>query len=176
MIILQAGAKGCRYRQPLADVHGVVLFIVIPPVSKVSRVGPIVLDHIDPQRENSYSYPHHQRKLQTSNQLPEEKKTKGLCKDCENRIRSHPESPGLQNLVTRQIIVAFVGHHAAIHRSPKTIAGKFVGISLMVGILMMQSMTIYPGDRIHIESEGVVHDRDSFHEPFFIVERPVRDS
>src|SRR6267143_1898601 len=95
MVILQTSAEGCRYRQPLANVHGVVLFIIIPPVSKSSSVGPIVLNHIYPQCKNSYSKPHHQHKLQISNQLPEEIKTKGLCKDCKNRIRSDTKSPGI---------------------------------------------------------------------------------
>jgi hypothetical protein len=40
MIILQAGAEGRGDRQPLANVHGVVV-IVIPPVSELSSVGPI---------------------------------------------------------------------------------------------------------------------------------------
>jgi len=48
-------------------IHCVVVFIVIPPVSKFSRVGPIVLNHIYPQRKNSYSKPHHQHKFQISN-------------------------------------------------------------------------------------------------------------
>src|SRR6266436_630327 len=46
----------------------------------------------------------------------------------------------------------------------------------MVGMFMMQSMAIHPGDRIHIDREGVIHDSDGFHEPFFIVERTVSDS
>ncbi len=49
MIILEACAKGRRYRQPLANIHGVVVVIVIPPVSKFSGVGPVVLNHIYPQ-------------------------------------------------------------------------------------------------------------------------------
>src|SRR5579864_3842874 len=46
----------------------------------------------------------------------------------------------------------------------------------MVGMFMMQSVAIHPGDRIHIDREGVIHDRDGFHEPFFIVERAMSDS
>ena len=108
MIILQTSAEGRRYRQPLANVHGVVVFIVIPPVSKSPGVGPIVLNHIDPQRKNSHSNPHHQRKLQISNQLPQEIKTKGLCEDGEKRIGNDPKSPGLQNLVTGQIFLTSI--------------------------------------------------------------------
>ena len=40
----------------------------------------------------------------------------------------------------------------------------------MVSMFMMQSMAIYPGDRIDIEPEDVVHDSDDFYEPFLIVE------
>jgi len=40
----------------------------------------------------------------------------------------------------------------------------------MVSILVMQPMAIYPGDRIYIDREGVIHDSDEFYEPFLIVE------
>src|SRR5713101_917954 len=46
----------------------------------------------------------------------------------------------------------------------------------MVGMFVMQSMAIHPGDRIHIDREGVIHDSDSVHEPFLIVERTMSDS
>jgi hypothetical protein len=46
----------------------------------------------------------------------------------------------------------------------------------MVSMFMMQSMAIYPGDRIHIEREGVIHDGDEFYEPFLIVEGTMSDS
>ena len=82
MIILQTSAEGRRYRQPLANVHGVVLFVVIPPVSKVSSMSPVVLNHIDPQRKKSNSHPHHQRKLQRIQPTSIREKTEGLRKDC----------------------------------------------------------------------------------------------
>ncbi len=47
-----------------------------------------------------------------------------------------------------------------IHGSPKAVARKFIGIPIMVSILMMQPMAIHPGDRIYIDPEGVIHDRD----------------
>src|SRR5438128_10119150 len=176
MIVLQARAKSRRHRQPLADVHGVVLFIVITSVSKCSSVGPIVLNHIYPQGKKSDSNPHHQRKLHASNQLPEQNKIKGLCKNCENRIRNDSESPGFQNSVAGQILLALIRHQAEIQRSPKTIVRKFIGISGMVGMFMMQAVAIDPGNRIHIDRERVVHDGDGFHEPFSIVERTVSAS
>src|SRR5882724_5858713 len=43
-------------------------------------------------------------------------------------------------------------------------------------MFMMQAVAIYPGNRIHIDRERVVHDGDGFHEPFSIVERTVCDS
>src|SRR5258707_6477141 len=46
----------------------------------------------------------------------------------------------------------------------------------MVGMFMMQSVAIHPGDRIYIEPEDVVHSRDGFYEPFLVVERAVSDS
>ena len=45
----------------------------------------------------------------------------------------------------------------------------------MVRIFMMQAMAIHPGDRINVEPEDVVHDRDAFDEPFLVVERAMRD-
>src|ERR1041384_5751013 len=98
MVILQTGAKGRRYRQELAYVHGVVV-IVIAPVSEVSSVGPIVLNHIYPQRKDSRSNPQHKGKLQTSCQLPQQIKTKGLYQEGKKRVFNHPKSPRLQNPV-----------------------------------------------------------------------------
>ena len=121
VVILQTGAKGRRYRQELAYVHGVVV-IVIAPVSEVSSVGPIVLNHIYPQRKNSHSNPHHQREFEISNQLPQKIKTKGLYNYREKWIGNDPKGPGVQNLVAGQILIAFIRHHAAIQGSPKTIA------------------------------------------------------
>src|SRR5579859_2066095 len=46
----------------------------------------------------------------------------------------------------------------------------------MVGMFMMQSMAIYPGNRIHIDGEGVVHDGNGFYKPFLVVERTMSDS
>jgi hypothetical protein len=58
---------------------------------------------------------------------------------------------------------------------PKAIAVEFIGIPGMVGMFMMQAMAIHPGDRIHIEPEGVVHDGNGFHEPFLVVEGTMGD-
>lgn len=46
----------------------------------------------------------------------------------------------------------------------------------MVRMLMMQAMAIHPADRIYIEREDVIHDRDRFNEPFLVVERTMCDS
>ena len=121
VVILQTGAKGRRYRQELAYVHGVVV-IVIAPVSEVSSVGPIVLNHIYPQRKDSSSNPHHNSKLQISCQLPQEIKTKGLCKEGKKWVFYHPKGPRLQNPVVGQILSALIRHEAEISGSPKTVA------------------------------------------------------
>src|SRR5882724_629834 len=46
----------------------------------------------------------------------------------------------------------------------------------MVGMFMMQAMAIYPGNRIHIDGEGVVHNGYGFYEPFLVVERTMSNS
>src|SRR5260370_20756781 len=46
----------------------------------------------------------------------------------------------------------------------------------MVGMFMMQSMAIYPGNRIHIDREGIVKDIHCLYEPFLVVERTMSDS
>src|ERR1700733_1199615 len=46
----------------------------------------------------------------------------------------------------------------------------------MVGVFMVQSMAIHPGDRIYIDPEDVIHDCNSLHEPFSVVERAMSDS
>src|SRR5258707_14540028 len=107
MIVLQTCAKGRRDRQPLANVHSVVVVIVIAPVSEVSSVGPIVLNHIYPQRKDSRSNPHDKSKLQISCQLPQEIKTKGLCKEGKKWVFYHPKGTRLQNPVVCQILSAW---------------------------------------------------------------------
>jgi hypothetical protein len=92
------------------------------------------------------------------------------------RIGKNSKCPGLQNPVTGQIFSAFIGQHAENHRSPETVTGKLIGISIVVGILMVQAMAIDPGDRIYIEREDVIDDGDGFYEPFLVVERAMSDS
>ena len=46
----------------------------------------------------------------------------------------------------------------------------------MVRIFVMQSMAIHPGNWIHINPEGVIHDSNGFYEPFLIVQRAMSDS
>src|SRR5437879_9583680 len=46
----------------------------------------------------------------------------------------------------------------------------------MVRMLMMQSMAIYPGDRIYIKPEDIIADCDGFYEPFLIVERTMSNA
>src|ERR1043166_8103276 len=41
---------------------------------------------------------------------------------------------------------------------------------------MMQSVAIHPGDRIHINPEGVIHHSNGFYEPLLIVESTMSDS
>src|SRR5579859_3549211 len=41
---------------------------------------------------------------------------------------------------------------------------------------MVQAMAIHPADGIHIKPENVVHDRDSFYEPYLVVERAMNDA
>jgi hypothetical protein len=43
-------------------------------------------------------------------------------------------------------------------------------------MFMMQSMAIHPCDRIYVQPEDVIHDGDSFYEPFLVVERTMSDS
>ncbi len=78
MVILETGAKGRRHRQPLADVHGIVVLVVIASISMASRVRPIVLNHVYPQRENSHADPHCQRKFPISSDEPQEGKAEHL--------------------------------------------------------------------------------------------------
>jgi len=57
MVVLQTGAEGRGHGQPLADIHRVIMFIVVAAVSELPIVGPVVLDQVDPQREDSERHP-----------------------------------------------------------------------------------------------------------------------
>jgi hypothetical protein len=99
-----------------------------------------------------------------------------LRKNCDQWAGDDPKRPRLQNLVTRQILITAIRHDTEIHGSPKAVTRKLIGIPLVVRVFVMQSMPIHPGDRIYIDPEGVVQDRDSFYEPFLIVERTMGDT
>ena len=45
----------------------------------------------------------------------------------------------------------------------------------MVGVPVVQPVPVHPGDRIDVDAEGVVHERDGLDEPLLVVERAVRD-
>ena len=78
----------------------------------------------------------------------------------------------MQDLVSGQTLDAFIWLNAQIHRSPKSVVRNLVGISLMVGILVMQSMTVHPGNRIYIDGKDVIRNGDGLNEPFLIVQTP----
>ena len=40
----------------------------------------------------------------------------------------------------------------------------------------MKPVPVDPGDGIDVDAEGIVHDREGFHEPLFVVERAMGDS
>ena len=52
MVVLPAGAERRHHRQPVADVHRVVVRIVVAPRAPAAIVRPVVLHHIHPQREH----------------------------------------------------------------------------------------------------------------------------
>jgi hypothetical protein len=43
-------------------------------------------------------------------------------------------------------------------------------------MFVVQTVAIHPGDRIHVNAEKIIHHRDGFYEPLFIVKRAMRDS
>lgn len=59
MIVLQTRTeRGCN-GQPFAEVHCVIMFILILPRAKSLVVSPIVLNHIYPERNKAYAQPEH---------------------------------------------------------------------------------------------------------------------
>src|SRR5215472_1949176 len=133
-------------------------------------MGPVVLNHVDPQCKNSDSKPHYERELQASRELPQEVKTESLCNDPKNGAGRDPKRQRLADVVGRQILNAPIRHYAEVHGSPKAVACEFVGIAIVVGIFVMQTMTIYPCDRIHVDREGIVHDGDGLCEPNLVIQ------
>ena len=98
-----------------------------------------------------------------------------LCGHGEHRVRHEPERPGLEDLVTGHVVLALVGHQAEVQRPPEAIGSELVGIARMIGELVVEPVPVDPTDRIHVDAEGVVHDRDGLDEPVLVVERAMRD-
>ena len=56
------------------------------------------------------------------------------------------------------------------------IAVEFIGIAIMIGIFVMQTMAIDPDERIHIKTESIVQNSDALYEPWLVIERAMRDA
>ena len=152
------------------------MFVVVAPVAETPVVGPVVLDHVDPQSEEPEPEPDHRREAQVAHEQPQQREVEHLCDHAEHRVRHEPERPGLEYLVAGHVGLALVGHQAEVHRPPEAIGSELVGIARMIGELVVEPVPVNPGDRVHVDAEGVVHERDGLDEPLLVVERAMGDA
>ncbi len=175
MVVLQARAEGGRDRQPVSDVHGVVVFVGVAPVAESAIVRPEVLNHIDPQREDARPKPDDGRKDHIAHQQPHQPEVQGLDCHGEHWIGDDAKRPGLEDGIAGDIGDGLVREQAEIHRSPEAVRRQLVGISDMVGKRMVKAVPVHPRHGIDVDPEDTVDDGDAFHEPFFVRERAVGD-
>ncbi len=175
MVVLQARAEGGDHRQPVADVHRVVV-IFVAAVTPAPFVRPVVLDHVDPYREQARANPQQRGERQTAHQPPQQNEVACLRHHEEHRVRRQTHGPGLQDGVVGHVDVGLVREIAQVQGLPEAVGGQLVRVAGMIGILVVQAMAIHPGDGIDIDAERIVHEREALDEPFLVVERAMGDS
>ena len=176
MVVLPAGAEGRRHRQPVPDVHRVVARIVISARTPPTVVGPVVLHHIHPERENPNAEPNADSEFPVSNEQPQKADAENRRDDHKHGMGDQTERPGFENAVGRQVFIARVGNNAEIHRLPKAIRVQLIGIAGMVGVLVMQPVTIDPTHGIDVNAQRVINESDRLDEPLLVIQSPVRDA
>ena len=176
VVVLQARAERHRHGEPLVDVHGVVVLVVVATGAIGPRVREVVLDHVHPQREDAHADPHREGELQIAGDEPEEREAEDLREDGERVRGDEAHRPRAQDLLVAELLDARVGEHAKIERAPEAVAVELVRIAGMVGVLVVQAVPVHPARRVDVEPEQVVGEGDRLHEPLLIVEGSVRDA
>jgi hypothetical protein len=138
-------------------------------------VRPVVLDHVDPHREQARSDPQQRRERRASHQPPQQREVARLRDREKHRVRGEAHRPRLQDGVRRDVDVRLVREIAQVQRLPEPVGGELVRVAGMIGVLVVQAVAIHPGDGIDVDAEGVVHEREALDEPFLVVERAMRD-
>ena len=118
MVILPAGAEGRRDGKPVSDIHGVIVLVVIAARAETTIVGPIVLNHVHPQREEPHAAPERECVLPVANNEPEQHVAADLREGGEIRIRNEAEWPCREDRVVRDVGLGPVRDHASNHRLP----------------------------------------------------------
>src|SRR6185295_2296477 len=93
MIVLPAGTERRHDRQPVSDIHRVVVFVFIASRAETTIVRPVVLNHVYPQREQPHAAPERECISPIANDEPEEREAAELREDGEKRIRNETEWP-----------------------------------------------------------------------------------
>src|SRR6185436_14228715 len=78
MVVLKTRAEGRHHRQPVADIHRVVMLVIVATGAEAPIVRPVVLNQIDPECEKSQAAPEHQGEFPVSEQQPDEPKADEL--------------------------------------------------------------------------------------------------
>ena len=176
VVVLEARAPGCRHRQPFANVHGIVFWDIVAPVSVSARVRPVVLNHVDPQREDPHPYPQDQREREAAGEEVEEVEARELH---HHRVvhagnDAHRQRP--ENRIGRHVLLARIRKQAEPQRPPEAVVRKLVRVAGVVGIAVMQSVAVYPRSGVDVDAERGRDHRHCLDEPLLVVERAVRDA
>src|SRR6185436_4252465 len=72
MVVLKTRAEGRHHRQPVADIHRVVMLVIVATGAEAPIVRPVVLNQIDPECEKSEATPKHEGEFPVPEQQPDE--------------------------------------------------------------------------------------------------------
>jgi hypothetical protein len=108
VVVLLACAPGHDHRKQFTEVHSIVTFIMVATVSVRTRVRPIILNHVDPEREDPHPYPEHDRKREATCKEPQEIKAECLSYDRIEGTFHDPKCPGSEDLVGCYVLLALI--------------------------------------------------------------------
>src|SRR6185436_19427084 len=127
MVVLQARAEGRRDRQPIADVHRIVV-VMVATRAEAPIVRPVVLDQIHPEREDAQARPDHEGELPVPEQHPDDAEADELRQYGIDGVGDHAEWHRPENVVRRVVLLTLIRKETEVHRSPEPVAVQLVRV------------------------------------------------